>query len=120
VVHHRIILDNNFFDRQMSFQDTLFKTYDEEMEGRAPIIDIDNYNENADDETLERDGPFTTSFLSDTKKAWSMLHALWSTTPVWAHVKMLDKMQIGRQVYCTLHKCFFGGNKVVTLSTNIL
>ena len=41
-------------------------------------------------------------------------------TLAWAHVKMLDKTQNGRQVYHTLHKHFFGGNKVVTHLTNIL
>ena len=120
VVCHRIIPNNNFFDCLMSFHDTMFKTYNEEMEAWAPIIDIDNYDKNANDETLERDGPFTISFLSDTKKAWTMLHALWSMTLAWAHVKMLDKTQNGRQVYHTLHKHFFGGNKVVTHLTNIL
>ena len=50
VVRHRIIPNN------------------EEMEAWAPIIGIDNYDKNANDKTLERDGPFTTSFLSDTKK----------------------------------------------------
>ena len=117
---NRIIPDNNYFDHPMSFGDTLFKTYNKEMEGRASIIDIDNYNKDANNETLEKDGLFTTSFLSDTKKAWSVLHALWSMTPAWAHVKTLDKMQNGRQVYWTLHKHFFGGNRVAMLSTNIL
>jgi hypothetical protein len=104
----------------MTYQDCRFNTYDKQMEARAPIIDTDKYNEDPDDKTLERDGPFTTSFLSDTKKALSVLHALGSTTLVWAHIKMLDKTQNSRQVCRTLHKHFFGGNKVATLSTNFL
>jgi hypothetical protein len=95
-------------------------TYNKEMEARAPIIDMEEYDGLTEGEYLEKDGPFTTSFLSDMRKVWSVLHSLWSTTSAWAHVKTLDKTQNGRQVYRTLLKHFFGGNKVSTLLTNIL
>jgi len=36
------------------------------------------------------------------------------------HVKTLDKAQNGRQVYRALHKVFFGGNKVLSMTTAIL
>ncbi len=120
VVRHRIIPDFDDKDLLMVYRNSRFTTYDEEMEARAPIIDMEEYNGLHEGEFLEKDGPFTASFLSDTRKVWSMLHSLWSMTPAWAHVKTLDKTQNGRQVYHTLHKHFFGGNKVSTLSTNIL
>jgi hypothetical protein len=97
-----------------------FTMHNKEMEARAPIIDMEEYDGLYEDEYLEKNGPFTTSFLSDTRKVWSVLHSLWSATLAWAHVKMLDKMQNGRQVYHTLYKHFFGGNNVSTLSSNIL
>jgi hypothetical protein len=120
VVRHRIIPDFDNKDLPMVYRDTRFTTYDKEMEAWAPIIDMEEYDGYAEGEYLEKDGPFTTSFLSDMRKVWSVLHSLWSMTSTWAHVKTLDKTQNGRQVYRTLHKHFFGGNKVSTLSTNIL
>jgi hypothetical protein len=120
VVRHRIIPDFEDKDRPMVYRDSRFTTHDKEMEARAPIIDVEEYDGYAEGEDLEKHGPFSASFLSDTRKVWSVLHSLWSTTSAWAHVKTLDKTQNGRQVYRTLHKHFFGGNKILTLSTNIL
>ncbi len=120
VVRHQIIPDFEDKDLPMVYRDSRFTTHDEEMEARAPIIDGEEYDGYAKGEDLEKHGPFSASFLSDTRKVWSVLHSLWSTTSAWAHVKTLDKTQNGRQVYRTLHKHFFGGNKILTLSTNIL
>ena len=120
VVHHQIIPDFKDKDLPMVYRDSRFTMYNKEMEAQAPIINMEEYDGYAEGEDLEKNGPFTTSFLSDMRKVWSVLHSLWSTTSAWAHVKTLDKTQNGRQVYRTLHKHFFGGNKVLMLSTNIL
>ena len=120
VVRHRIIPNFEDKDLQMVYRGSRFTTHDKEMEARAPIIDAEKYDGGAEGEELEKYGPFSASFLSDTRKVRSVLHSLWSTTSAWAHVKMLDKTQNGGQVYRTLHKHFFGGNKVLTLLTNIL
>jgi len=44
---------------------------------------------------------------------------MWGTSGVWTHVKSFDKTQNGRQVYRTLMRHFFGGNKVSTMMTGV-
>jgi hypothetical protein len=51
---------------------------------------------------------------------WAILHALFSTSSVWQHVKKFTATQDGRQVYRTLHSHFFGKDKVNTMVNNIL
>ncbi len=79
VVHHRIILDFDDKDLPMVYRNSRFTTYDKEMEAWAPIINMEEYNGLYEGEFLEKDGPFTTSFLSDTRKVWSVLgpHLYW-------------------------------------------
>lgn len=130
VVRHRLVPDeDDGGDTPMGSRNSRFTSYDEEMEGRAPILHADadvghprfTFGPNkASFEEFEKDGPFHDAFLSDTRKAWSVLHALWSGSTAWHHVKTLDKTQNGRQVYRTLHQYFFGGSKVATLTTGIL
>jgi hypothetical protein len=54
------------------------------------------------------------------KKVWAILHALFSTSSVWQHVKKFTVTQDGRQVYRTLHSHFFGADKVNTMVNDIL
>jgi hypothetical protein len=91
VVRHQIIPNFEDKDLRMVYRGSRFTTYDEEMEARAPIIDAEEYDGYAEGEDLEKNGPFAASFLSNTRKVWSVLHSLWSTTSAWAHVKTLDK-----------------------------
>ncbi len=126
VVRHRLIPDEDNGNTPMGGQDSRFTSYDKEMEGRAPILhqdaDVEHPQilESKNYEEFKKDGPFHKAFLSDTRKAWLILHAFWSGTAAWHHVKTLNKMQNGQQVYRTLHHYFFGGNKVATLTTGIL
>ena len=120
VVRHRLYPAHSAEDPPCGNADSAYTTHDEELEARAPILTtLDYYNVRTNDE-YEKAGPFHPAFQSDTKKAWSVLHSLWSTTGAWTHVKTMDKTQNGRQVYRTLHKHFFGGNKISTMSTGIL
>ena len=64
---------------------------------------------------LEIQGPFVPTFLTDSKKVCAILHALFSTSSVWQHVKKYTVTQNGRQVYRTLHSHFFGKDKVDTM-----
>ncbi len=69
---------------------------------------------------LKAHGPFAPTFLTDLKKIWAILHALFSTSGVWQHVKKFTATQDGHQLYCTLHAHFFGADKVNTMVNNIL
>jgi hypothetical protein len=69
---------------------------------------------------LEIQGLFVPTFLTDSKKVWAILHALFLTSSVWQHVKKFTATQDGRQVYRTLHSHFFGKDKVNTMVNNIL
>jgi hypothetical protein len=69
---------------------------------------------------IEVQGPFVPTFLTDSKKVWSILNALFSTSSVWQHVKKLTATQDGCQVYRTLHSHFFGKDKVNTMVNDIL
>jgi hypothetical protein len=69
---------------------------------------------------LKVQGPYVPTFLTDSKKILSILHALFSTTGAWQHVKKFTATQIGRQVYRTLHSHFFGADTINTMYNNIL
>jgi hypothetical protein len=69
---------------------------------------------------IEVQGPFVPSFLTDSKKVWAILYALFSSSSVWQHVKKFTATQDGRQVYHTLHSHFFGKDKVNTMVNDIL
>ena len=97
-------------------EESNYLTYDKEMVAQAPILKDFDYS-TTNWEEKEKTGPFHPVFLADTKKVWSILHVLWSTTGAWMHVKTLDKAQNGRQVYRALHKVFFGGNKRLSMTT---
>ena len=64
--------------------------------------------------------PFVPTFLTDSKKVWAILHALFLTSSMWQHVKKFTATQIGRQVYRTLHSHFFGADKINTMYNNII
>jgi hypothetical protein len=67
-------------------EDSKFTSHDNKMTVRFPILtdeaDYDNltYNE------LEVKGPFTPTFLTDSKKVWSILRVLFLTSGAWQHV----------------------------------
>jgi hypothetical protein len=58
--------------------------------------------------------------FSLTRKGLAILHALFSTSDVWQHVKKFTPTQDERQVYRTLHSHFFGADKVNTMVNDIL
>ena len=120
VVRHNLIPKHHADDPACGKVGSVYSTYDEELEARAPIAYEHDYYRTDPIEEIEKTGPFHPAFLSDTRKVWSVLHALWSKSGAWTYVKTMDKTQNGRQVYRTLHKYFFGANKVANISTKIL
>jgi hypothetical protein len=96
-----------------------YTSHDQEMISRCPILtDACDFTRFLDE--LEAHGPFVPTFLTDTKKVWAILHALFSTSNVWQHVKKFTTTQDGRQVYRTLHSHFFGADKVNTMVNDVL
>jgi hypothetical protein len=85
----------------------------------APILS-NNANYNLEHEDLEAHGPFVPSFLTDTKKVWSILLACFGATSTWQHIKKNAAQQNGCQAWRNLHNHFFGGDKVNTMVSDIL
>jgi hypothetical protein len=107
-------------DPPFADKDTKYTSIDMEMTARAPILsnDADIYDE--DPENLEAYGPFVPTFLTDTKKVWSILLVCLGLSSVWQHVKKFASQQNGRQAWRTLNNHFFGGDKVNTMVADIL
>jgi hypothetical protein len=97
-----------------------YTSVDMEKTACAPILSnkADIYNK--DPENLEAYGLFVPTFLTDTKKVWSIFLACFGLSSAWQHVKKFASQQNGRQAWCTLHNHFFGGNKVNTMVSDIL
>jgi hypothetical protein len=101
-------------------QDTKYTSIDMEMTARAPILSDDADFYNKDPENLEAYGPFVPTFLTDTKKVWSILLACFGLSSAWQYVKKFASQQNGRQAWRTLHDHFFGGDKVNTMVADVL
>jgi hypothetical protein len=86
----------------------------------APILSNDADIYNKDPKNLEAHGPFVPTFLTDTKKVWSILLACFGLSSMWQHVKKFASQQNGHQAWSTLHGHFFGGDKVNTMVADIL
>ena len=99
--------------------DLAYTSIDQELISRAPILH-DDANSSDKDNDLKADGPFHLTFLTDAKKVWAILHAQYSASPAWQHVKKYSTTQNGRQVWHTLHTFFFGGDNVSTMHSDII
>jgi hypothetical protein len=105
-------------------KDTKYTSVDMEATAHAPILSDDaDYKEEY--ETLEAHEPFVPSFLTDTKKVWSILLACVvlasqarGNTPNRMGIK--HTQQNGHQAWRTHHNHFFGWGKVNTMVSDIL
>ncbi len=68
-------------------KDTKYTSIDMEMTARAPILSDDADIYDKDLENLEAYGQFVPTFLTDTKKVWSILLACFGLSSAWQHVK---------------------------------
>jgi hypothetical protein len=119
VIRILIIPEDEDDDPPFGEEDTKYTSVDMETTTRALILsDIIDYDQDYD--TLEAHGPFVPSFLTDTKKVWSILLACFGLSSMWQHVKKFAAQQNGRQAWRTLHNHFFGGDKVNTMLSDIL
>ncbi len=114
-----LIVQDKDDDPPFGEDDTKYTSINMETVARAPILSDDaDYDE--DFEALKAHGPFVPSFLTDTKKVWSILLAIFGTSSAWQHVKKFSAQQNGRQAWRTLHNHFFGGDKVNNMVSDIL
>jgi hypothetical protein len=100
-------------------EDTKYTSIDMETTARAPILS-DEADFDKEFETLEAYGPFVPTFLTDTKKVWSILLACFGLSTAWQHVKKFAAQQNGWQAWRTIHNHFFGWDKVNTMVSEIL
>ena len=118
VVRHQLILEEEDDDPCFGEANTKFFSLDQEMNACSPLpngADLDlTYNR------LEANDPFVLPFLTDLKKVWAILHAMFSASGVWQHVKKYTTAQNGHHVWRTLHTNFFGGDKVNTMYNDII
>jgi hypothetical protein len=98
---------------------TKYTSFDMETTAHAPILSNEADIFDKELENLEAYGPFVTTFLTDTKKVWSILLACFGLSSMWQHVKKFAAQQNGRQAWRTLHHHFFGGDKVNTMVSDI-
>jgi hypothetical protein len=101
-------------------KDTKYTSIDMETTACAPILSNNADIYDKDPKNLKAYGPFVPTFLTDTKKVWSILLAYFGLSSAWQHVKKFASQKNGRQAWCTLHDHFFGGDKVNTMVADIL
>jgi hypothetical protein len=106
VIRVVLIPEDEDNDPPFGDKDTKYTTVDMETTARVPILS-DNTNYEEEFKTLE-DGPFVPSFLTDTKKVWSILLACFGLSNTWQHVNKFAAQQNGHQAWHTLHNHFFG------------
>jgi hypothetical protein len=99
--------------------DSAYTSIDSELILRTPILSADA-NSSDDEKKLKANGPFELTFLTNKKKVWAILHAQYSASAAWQHVKKYSTTQNGCQVWRTLHTFFFGGDRVSTMHSNII
>ena len=66
--------------------DSAYTSIDLELISRAPILHVDA-NSSDDGNDLKANDPFDLTLLTNMKKVWAILHAQYSTSTAWQHVK---------------------------------
>jgi hypothetical protein len=90
-----------------------------EMTAQTPILSDDTDFEE-EFKFLEAYGLFVPTFLTNTKKVWSILLACFGLSSAWQHFKKFAAQQNEQQAWCTLHNHFLGGDKFNTMVSEIL
>ena len=98
-----------------------YSSIDEELIARAAILrnDLTQGHLCASLETLESEGPFEPTFLADMVAVYHILHACWSKSIWWTHVKSI-KGKNGRQVWRILHATLLGQDRITASGSAIV
>jgi len=118
VIQHLLIPEESDQDPTFGDKDdpSQYTSHDHETITCCPIL-AENCNYNLEYDKLEIQGPFVPTFLTDSKKVWAILHALFSTSSMWQHVKKFTVTQNGQQVYRTLHPISLGRTRSTPCAT---
>jgi hypothetical protein len=100
-------------------EETKYTSVDMEMTAHATILS-NKADFDKEFKSLKAYGPFVLTFLTNTKKVWSIFLACFGLSSMWQHVKNFVSQQNGRQAWCTLHDHFFGKDKVNNMVLEIL
>jgi hypothetical protein len=95
---------------------------DDKLIAWGPILhhDLTHRQLAASLETLESNGPFESSFLTNMVIVYNGLHSCWGKSGWWSHVKKFSKSKNGCQVYQTLHALLLGGQQVASTGSAII
>jgi hypothetical protein len=110
VIRVMIITEDKKNDPPFGDKDAKYTSVHMETMAHAPILS-NNANYEEEFAILEAHGSFVPSFLTDTKKVWSILFACFGLSSVWKHVKKFAAQQNGHQAWHTLHSHFFEGGQ---------
>ena len=83
-----------------------YKTHDEEMVKREPIILPGNL------QGTEEDGPFEDYFITDRGKVWDLISPIIIKKEAWPHIKCARTSCDSRISIFAFHDCFLGPNNV--------
>jgi hypothetical protein len=109
-IRHLLTPDLDRDDPEFGDDDSKYTSHDHEMITCCPIV-FEDYDWDLEWDELKVKGPFVPTFLTDSKKVWAILHALFLTSSVWQHVKKFTATQDGRHL---------GADKVNTMVSDIL
>ncbi len=92
-------------------EDTKYTSIDMETTARAPILSDNADIYDKDPKNLEAYGPSVPTFLTDTKKVWSIHLACFGLSSAWQHVKKFASQQNGRQAWSPSTTISLGGTR---------
>ncbi len=108
VIRVVLIPEDKKDDPPFGEEDTKYTSVDMETMAYTHILS-DGADFEEEFKTLTAYGQFVPTFLTNTKKVWSILLACFGLSSAWQHVKKFAAQQNGWQAWRTLHNLFFGG-----------
>lgn len=88
---------------------TNYPTIEHEMIARAPILAP---GATGDVTTLETNGPFTQSFITDRSEVWSKLAVIFGNLECWTYAKVARRTRDGRKCFRSVYNHYLGPNNI--------
>ena len=86
-----------------------YPTIEHEMVARAPIIAP---GATGDVPTLEANGPFTQSFITDRSEVWAKLAVIFGSAECWTYAKIARRSRDGRLCFRSVYNHYLGPNNI--------
>ena len=115
-VRHQLIPEEEDEDPAFGEANSKYMSHDQETIARTPILTKDPDLDLTYDE-LEANGPFVLPFLTDSQKVWAILHALFSASGIWQHVKKFASTQNGITSGIPSTPIYLGGTRLIPCTT---